>query len=69
MSDQPYDQSRSHGCFFPSTRLTSSSEKNRHRTSRSVAARTVRIHLEVWYAHGHMGSKKNSTSVGAAIRR
>ena len=31
--DQPYDHSRSHGCFLPSTRLISSRLKKRHRTS------------------------------------
>ena len=46
--DQPYDHSRSHGCFLPSTRLTSSRLKNFHEISRPFWARTSRIHFAVW---------------------
>ena len=45
--DQPYDQSRSHGCFLPSTRFTSSRLKNRHEISSPFCARTSRIHFAV----------------------
>ena len=60
--DQPYDHSRSHGCFLPSTRLISSRLKNRQRTSSPVRSRTSRIHRDVWYAHGHITSKWKSTN-------
>ena len=46
--DQPYDHSRSHGCFLPSTRLISSRLKNRHEISMPISSRTLRIHFEVW---------------------
>ena len=45
---------------MPSGRLISSSEKNRQRMSSAICDRTSRIHTDVWYAHGHIGSKKNS---------
>ncbi len=53
----PYASGRSHGWRLPSGRLTSSSEKNRQSMSRSTASRTRRIQTDVWYAHGHIGSK------------
>ncbi len=46
--DQPYDHSRSQGCFFPSARFTSSRLKNRQFTWIPVRSTTVRIHFEVW---------------------
>ena len=46
--DQPYDQSRSHGCFLPSWRFTSSRLKKRQLTSSPNWSRTSRIHSEVW---------------------
>ena len=45
---QPNDHGRSHGCFLPATRLTSSSEKNRHLMSSPIRLRTSRIQTEVW---------------------
>ena len=48
---------------MPSTRLTSSSEKNRQLISMPFCERTSRIHLDVWYAYGHMTSKWKSTEV------
>ena len=50
-------------CFLPSTRLTSSSEKNRQLISMPFCERTSRIHLDVWYTYGHMTSKWKSTEV------
>ena len=55
----PYDQGRSHGCFLPSSRLISSSEKKRQSISMPRTSRTSRIHFAVWYAHGHITSKWN----------
>ena len=46
--DQPYDHSRSQGCFLPSRRLTSSRLKNRQFTVRPSWSRTSRIHNDVW---------------------
>ena len=54
---KPYDHGRSHGCALPSTRFTSSSEKNRHVMSSPICSRTSRIQTDVWYAYGHIGSK------------
>ena len=45
---QPNDHGRSHGCLLPSTRFTSSSEKNRHVMSSPICARTSRIQTDVW---------------------
>ena len=45
--DQPYDHSRSHGCFLPSGRFTSSKLKNRQLMVRSVWRATSLIHSEV----------------------
>jgi hypothetical protein len=45
--------------------LTSSSEKKRQVMSSGRRVRTSRIQTEVWYAHGHIGSKKNSRRVSS----
>ena len=45
--DQPYDHSRSHGCFLPSTRLISSRLKNFQSISMPFWRRTSRIHFAV----------------------
>ena len=46
---------------MPSTRLISSRLKNFQLMVMPFWRRTSRIHLAVWYAYGHIGSKWKST--------